>query len=95
MMLERPSQGLDCLANYSRTAYHALGMSNAMISAMAGNDIYRKRIKDLQRCAAGDAKGRKVIWGVAAVMNSGQKEKQKSEESEEREAVLSMLASWT
>lgn len=43
---------------------------------------------------AGDAKGCEVIWGVTAVMNSGQKGKRKSEESEEKEAVLPMPAPW-
>ena len=70
MELDRVSQQLEHIANDSRMAYLALGMSSAMISSMAGNPAYRKKwIEDLQRCAAGDAKGCEVIWGVAAVMN--------------------------
>ena len=69
MELDRVAQQLEHIANDSRMAYHALGMSSAMISSIAGHPAYRKWIEDLPRCAAGDAKGCEVIWGVAAVMN--------------------------
>ena len=74
MELDRVSQQLEHIANDSRIAYHALGISSAIISSMAGNPADRKKwIEDLHRCAAGDAKGCEVIWDVAAVMNSEQK----------------------
>ena len=50
IMLDRVSQRLGHIANDSRIAYHALGMSSAVVSSVAGNNTYRKKwIEDLQR----------------------------------------------
>lgn len=86
--LYRVCQRLEHTANDSRITPHVLTMSNKMIGLNASNNTRRKWIKDLQRCASGEAKACK--W-VAAAMNSGQKEKYESWEIGEKKAILSML----